>query len=53
MGTCTMLRMVCGNRGRGNRGFLPIQMVQPNQRMVMPTPFYTGAREPTYNIACV
>ena len=32
MGMCTMLS--------GNRGFLPIQMVEPNQRQVMPTPFY-------------
>ena len=37
MGMCTMLS--------GNRGFLPIQMVKPNQRQVMPTPFYFFAKQ--------
>ena len=43
MGTCTMVRMMRGNRGRGGssvvggRGFLPVQMVQPSQRLILPT----------------
>ena len=37
MGMCTMLS--------GNRGFLPIQMVEPNQRQVMPTPFFFFAKQ--------
>lgn len=49
MGTCTMVRMMRGTRGRGSRGFLPIQVVQPNQRLVVPAPsiqsFYSTSRE--------
>ena len=36
MGACTMVRMGRGGRGRGSRGFFPMQMFQPNQRLVVP-----------------
>ena len=53
MGTCTMVRMMRGGRGRGGYGgFLPVQMVQPSQRLVLPAssvgpPFYSTTRELT------
>lgn len=53
MGTCTMVRMMRGTRGRGSRGFLPIQVVQPNQRLVVPAPsiqsFYSTTREELFS----
>ena len=36
MGTCTMVRMLRGGKGRGSRGYFPVQMVQPSQRLLTP-----------------
>lgn len=43
-----MVRMMRGNRGRGSRGFFPVQMMQPNQRLMpansVQPPFYSNTR---------
>ena len=48
MGSCTMVRMMRGNRGRGSRGFFPVQMMQPSQRLLpansLQPAFYSNTR---------
>ena len=45
-----MVRMMRGGRGRGARGFVPVQMVQSSQRLMVPASsmqpsFYPTTRE--------